>query len=97
MFLLYSGHVMACIWYGVGSPLNFDEDDENGIPEIERGWVERYQWKANQTGLRTADDMPWLSLYVTSYFLSVTNEATVLAQTTSEKMYVSVQVSTVCH
>eukprot|EP01052_Picozoa_sp_SAG31_P000529 SAG31_NODE_15_length_37942_cov_32.078297_34_plen_404_part_00 len=89
IFLLYSGHVMACVWYGVGSPMEFD--DEQHVAEFDRGWVQRYQWMENQTGLRANDDVPWLSLYVTSYFLSVTNEAAVLAQTTGEKMYVSVQ------
>ena len=55
--------------------------------------MERFQWRANQTGLNNEDlrDMPWFDLYVTSYFLSVTNEATVMASTTWEKLYVSVQ------
>ena len=86
VFLLYSGHIMACIFYAVGSP-SMDEDSEDD----EVGWVQRYHFASNTTGIDLSAEPAWFSLYITSFFLSITNEAVTVASTNAEKAYVSAQ------
>ena len=86
VFLLYSGHIMACIFYAVGSP-SMDEDSEDD----EVGWVQRYHFASNTTGIDVSAEPAWFSLYITSFFLSITNEAVTVASTNAEKAYVSAQ------
>ena len=80
IMLFFCGHMMACMWYVVGS---IDEQTGDGEPIY--GWVHRMEW--NET-----DSVAWFGTrYTAALFTALTDTVGDWALTDTEKLYGLVQ------